>query len=137
MIHCMDDIKDIGSLLIEEQKHLQEYSGASLKYYQNTIRAGQIGRILGKLRKQEVITNPDKIDVFAADVGIIDSKVVSSIYLPELERLGAIDVYKDGSGTIVKIEENIGSEEDILRMTAENSYEPGLGFYLSNSNEKL
>lgn len=115
----MDDMKDIGSLIIEEQKHLQEYSGASLKYYANTTRAGQIGRILGKLRKQEIITNPDKIDVFAADVGIFDSKIVSNVYLPELERLGAIDIYRDGSGTIVKIEENIGSEEDILRMTGE------------------
>ena len=115
----MDDTKDIGSLIIEEQKHLQEYSGSGLKYYANTIRAGQIGRILGKLRKQEVITNFDKIEVFAADVGIIDPKVVSSLYIPELETLGAIKVYRDGSGSIVKIEEYIGSEEDILRMTGE------------------
>ena len=115
----MNDSKDIGSLIIEEQKHLQEYSGTGLKYYANTIRAGQIGRILGKLRKQEVITNIDKIEVFAADVGIIDSRIVSSLYLPELQRLGAIDVYRDGSGSIIKIEENIGSEEDILRMTGE------------------
>lgn len=115
----MDDIKNIGSLIIEEQKHLQEYSGSSLKYYANTIRAGQIGRILGKLRKQEVISNIEKIEVFAADVGIIDNKVVTSLYLPELEKLGAIDVYRDGSGSVIKIEENIGSEEDILRMTGE------------------
>jgi hypothetical protein len=115
----MDDTKDIGSLIIEEQKHLQEFSSPELRYYANTIRAGQIGRILGKLRKQEVITNFDKIDVFAADVGIIDSKVLLSLFIPELASLGAIDVYQDGSGAIVKIEENIGSEEDILRMTGE------------------
>lgn len=115
----MDDTRDIGSLLIEEQKHLQEFTSPGLKYYGNTIRAGQIGRILGKLRKQEVITNFDKIEVFAADVGIVDNQVVSKLFIPELETIGAIDVYRDGSGSIIKIEENIGSEEDILKMTGE------------------
>jgi hypothetical protein len=111
--------KDLGSIVIEEQKHLQEYSDPALKYFSKTLTAGQLGRLLGKLRKLEVIKDFEKIKVFAADLGIYDEDYLISVLLPKLERKGAIDIYKDGTGRISKIEENIASEDDILQITGE------------------
>lgn len=111
--------KDIGSIVIEEQKHLQEYSDPALKYFSKTLTAGQLGRLLGKLRKLEVIKDFEKIKVFAADLGIYDEDYLASVLLPKLEHKGVIDIYKDGTGFISKIEENIASEEEILKITGE------------------
>jgi hypothetical protein len=111
--------KDLGSILIEEQKHLQEYNDPALNYFSKTLAAGQLGRLLGKLRKQEIIKDFGKIKVFAADLGIYDDDYLISVLLPKLERKGAIDIYKDGTGCISKIEENIASEDDILQITGE------------------
>lgn len=113
----MGDEKNIGSLIIEEQKHLQEYSDPALRYYTNTIRAGQVGRLLGKLRKQEVIT-PEKLQIFAADIGIYDEGMLTRVMVPELNKTGVVEIY-EANGSITKIEENIGSEEEILKILGE------------------
>ncbi len=117
---------NIGSIIIEEQKHLQEYTGPALSYYSNTIRLGQMARMMGKMRRLEVISNPDILAVFGADVGISDDNYVNTIILPAIERTGAISIYRDGSGRISKVEENISSEADILKITGElwESIEP-------------
>ncbi len=81
---------NIGSIIIEEQKHLQEYTGPALSYYSNTIRLGQMARMMGKMRRLEVISNPDILAVFGADVGISDDNYVNTIILPAIERTGAI-----------------------------------------------
>lgn len=119
--------KDIGSIVIEEQKHLQEYNDSALKYFSKTLTAGQLGRLLGKLRKQDVIKDFEKIRIFAADLDIYDSDYLTSVLLPKLERKGAIDIYKDGTGAISKIEENITSEDEVLKITGElwNESSPG------------
>lgn len=109
----------IGSIIIEEQKHLQEYTGPALSLYSNTIRLGQMARIMGKMRRLEVISNPDLLAVFGADVGIPDDNYVNTIILPAIEHTGAISIYRDGSGRISKVEENISSEADILKITGE------------------
>jgi hypothetical protein len=113
-----DQIKK-GSFLIEKQKHLQEFNSPKLRYYKTTMFAGQAGRMLGKLRSHEVISNIDKILQFGADLGIYDDNILFDIFLPELEKNGSIDIYKDKSGNITKIEENISSENDILKIVSE------------------
>lgn len=115
----MEDKIKKGSFLIEKQKHLQEFSSPKLRYYKSTMFAGQAGRMLGKLRSHEVITNIDKILQFGADLGIYDDNILLDIFLPELEKYGSIDIYKDNSGTVKKIEEDISSENDILKTVSE------------------
>ncbi|MDD4126776.1 MAG: hypothetical protein PHV39_03710 [Methanomicrobium sp.] len=113
----MRDEKTIGSLIIEEQKHLQEFSDPSLRYFPKTIRAGEIGRILGKVRNLEVIPY-NKLQLFAADIGIYDERIISQMIVPALEKTGAIQPYMK-NGDIFKIEENISSEEEILKIVGE------------------
>jgi hypothetical protein len=98
----MNDGK-IGSLIIEEQKHLQEYGGPPLQFYSKTIRSGKLGRLLGKFRKQEVI-DFEKVKMFAADLEIYDEALLFDSYLPQLEKIGAIDIHTDSSGKIYKID---------------------------------
>jgi len=115
----LDEIKK-GSFVIEKQKHLQEFSNPALRFYGATLFAGQAGRILGKFRKQEVISNRDKISQFGADIGIYDGNYLFNSFLPEIEKnWGCIDIYRDKSGSITKIEENIDSESDILKIVSE------------------
>jgi hypothetical protein len=115
----LDEIKK-GSFVIEKQKHLQEFSNPALRFYGATLFAGQAGRILGKFRKQEVISNSDKISQFGADIGIYDGNYLFNTFLPEIEKnWGCIDIYRDKSGSITKIEENIDSESDILKIVSE------------------
>lgn len=110
---------ELGSLIIEIQKQLQIFDNSSLKYYRGTLFAGQSGRILGKLRGQEAITNIDKVLQFGAESGIYDNCYILDYLLPILENYGCIDLYKDSSGKIYKIEENIESETEILKIVSE------------------
>lgn len=109
--------KKTGSLIIEEQKHLQEFSDASLMHYSKILNAGQIGRLLGKSRNLEVISY-DKFCSFASDIGIYNQAIVSQVFIPQLEETGVIQAFKE-NGKIHKIEENISSEEEILKIVGE------------------
>ena len=71
----------IGTLVIEGQKHLQEFTSPNLRYYQATLLAGQVGRFLGKIRGLEVIHDPKVIDIFLADVGAPDKGKEACKYL--------------------------------------------------------
>ena len=46
--------------------------------------------------------------MFAADLGIYDEELLFDSYLPHLEKIGVIDIQKDSSGKISKIEEELG-----------------------------
>lgn len=121
----MSHKEEIGSLIVEQQKHLEEFSDPNLRYFGTTIFSGQCGRFLGKLRRLEVIQNMDKIELFAADVGVYDKHKRDAI-LQTLERFGCIDVYREGE-RIIKIEEQMKTEAEILKTTNDiwEDMEPG------------
>lgn len=110
---------ELGSIIVETQKHLQQFENSSLRYYKATLFAGKSGRILGKLRGHEVISNIDKIIQFAAETGEYDDQNLLKNLLPSLEDHGCVNLYRDSAGNITKIEENITSENDILKVVTE------------------
>jgi hypothetical protein len=116
-VEMMNAKEEHGLLILEQQKHLQAFEGYSLRHFGATIFSGQCGRLLGKMRRQEVIHDLDLIEVFGADVGAYDRKRVDSL-LQELDRKGAITIYREGN-KIRKIEESMNTESEILRLTQE------------------
>lgn len=106
-----------GLLILEQQKHLQGFEGQGKRYFGATIFSGQCGRLLGKMRRQEVLHDSTLIDVFAADVGAYDQQRIKSL-LEQLEKKGAITIYRDGA-SIRKIEETMQTEAEILEITHE------------------
>ncbi|MHA1755928.1 MAG: hypothetical protein ACTSVV_04095 [Promethearchaeota archaeon] len=109
----------LGIDLIEEQKHLQQFTDPNLTFLNNTIFAGQCGRLLGKLRRQERITNIDLIKLQASDIGIFDERILFKIILPALEHKGLIDIKIQSTGEIKHIDENIKSVDQIAKTIAE------------------
>ncbi len=113
----MNTKEEHGLLILEQQKHLQEFKGVGLRHFGSTIFSGQCGRLLGKMRRQEVIHDYELIEVFGADIGAYDNRRISTI-LAELERKGAVRVYREGN-MIKKIEESMNTEAEILGLTHE------------------
>ena len=109
---------ELGSFIVETQKQLQSFDNPSLKYFKATLFAGRSGRILGKLRGQEAITNIDKVLQFGAESGEYDDYNILNYFLPTLESHGCITLHKDSSNKIYKIEENIESEAEVLRIVS-------------------
>ena len=109
----------LGMDLIEEQKHLQQFSDPNLRYLNNTIFAGKCGRLLGKLRRQERITNIELVKIQASDIGIIDERNLFRVILPTLEDKGLIDIKRKPSGEIQFIDENIKSDNQIAQIISE------------------
>jgi len=99
--------------IVDTQKHLQEFTGPYLSYYDATIIAGQCARMMARIRSMEVIGNIPKLWAMAASAGILPSQL-KMIILPNLEKSGVINILKNGSGGIRKIEEHVPSEENIL-----------------------
>jgi hypothetical protein len=115
----MDDNVKRGSFIVETQKHLQGFENPALRFYRATLFAGKAGRLLGKLRGQEVISDIDKVGQFAAEAGDYDDYSLKNSTLPTLEKYGCIEIYWDSAGNIDKIEENIPKEDNILKIVSE------------------
>ncbi len=113
----MNEKEEHGLLILEQQKHLQGFQGPGLRYFGATNIAGQCGRLLGKMRRQEVISDWELIQVFGADVGAYDDKRLETL-LGELEKKGAVTVYRDGT-SVRKIEESMNTESEILNLSQE------------------
>jgi len=61
-----------GIWIIRTQKHLQDFVGPNLSYFDSTIVAGQCGRLMSRMRKLEVI-DYIKLKALAVDLGIMPS----------------------------------------------------------------
>ncbi len=108
--------KRAAAWIIDTQKHLQEFTGNYLSFYDATIIAGQCARIMAKLRSMEVIDNFRTLSAMATPIGILPTQLKMTI-LPTLEKNGVINIKKDGTGNIQKIEEHVPPEDDILKIT--------------------
>jgi len=113
----MSEKVEKGSLILQKQKHLQEFNDRDLRHYSSTLLAGRCGRLLGKLRGLEVIHDLKKIDVFTSDLGVYD-ETGTNYLLETLEKAGGISIYRSGT-EIEKIEENMNTEEEILQISTE------------------
>lgn len=110
----MEEEKD-AAWVVDIQKHLQEFKGSDLSYYDSTIVSGQCARLMARIRNMEVIDNYSKLKTIAAPIGIMPSQL-KKIILPQLEKQGVVNVLKDGLGKIRKIEENIPIQDEILKI---------------------
>jgi hypothetical protein len=102
--------------IVDTQKHLQEFTGDYLSFYDATILAGQCARIMARIRGMEVIDNFRTFSAMATPIGVLPTQLKMSI-LPTLEKNGTITVKKDAAGNIQKIEEHIPPESEILKIT--------------------
>lgn len=105
----------VTAWIVDMQKHLQEFTGSYLSYYDATIVAGQCARMMARIRNMELIDSLTKLSAMATSVGVLPSQL-RMIILPTLEKSGVINILKDKSGNIRKIEEHVSSEEEILRI---------------------
>jgi len=60
----------------------------------------------------------EKLVAIGSTIGILPSRL-KWVIIPTLERFGVIDALKDNSGNIRKLEENVPSEDEILKITHE------------------
>ncbi len=102
--------------IVDTQKHLQEFTGDYLSFYDATILAGQCARIMARIRGMEVIDSFRTFSAMATPVGVLPTQLRMTI-LPTLEKNGTITIKKDGAGNIQKIEEHIPPENEILKIT--------------------
>ena len=95
-----------------------------LTYYDAIIVAGQCGRLMAKLRKCEIV-DFSKLKVLASDLNILPSHL-KAVVLPTLDKSGVLNVIKDGTGAINRIEEDIPTLEGIFPIVHEiwSSSEP-------------
>jgi hypothetical protein len=113
-----------GIWIVRTQKHLQDFVGPYLNYYDSIIVAGQCGRLMSRLRKMEAIEF-DKLKVLASDIGIQPS-VLKGVIIPTIEKTGSISTIKDNTGSVSRIEERIPITEEIFPLVTETweSLEP-------------
>lgn len=102
--------------IVDTQKHLQEFTGNYLSYYDATILAGQCARMMARVRGMEIIDNLPTLSAMATSVGILPTQL-RMVILPTLEHCGVINIKKDGSGKIHRIEEHVPTEDEILKIT--------------------
>lgn len=121
----MDSQNAAGICIIRTQKHLQEFVGQVLTQYDSIVHAGKAGRLMCRIRNMEVV-HFNKLKVLSDDVGI-GSTELKKIIIPTLEQAGVVDTFKDPSGSILKIEENIPSLDDIFPIVNQiyASFDPG------------
>ena len=113
----MKTIDEDAIWTIRIQKHLQEYVDSSvLSFFDSTINAGLCGRLMSRMRKTEVLSF-EKLKIISADLGIMPSQLKNTI-IPILEKNG-IEVFRDGSGAIFRVEEDIVSYDSILPIVTE------------------
>jgi len=101
--------------IVDIQKHLQEFTGSYLSYYDSTIISGQCARMMARIRNMELIDNLPKLNAVASSIGIMPSQL-KRIILPHLEKAGTINILKDNAGKIRKIEEHVPGQEEILEI---------------------
>lgn len=102
--------------IVDTQKHLQEFTGNYLSYYDATILAGQCARMMARIRGMEIVDNFPAFSAMAASIGILPTQL-KMVILPTLENCGIISIRKDGAGKIQKIEEHVPAEDEILKIT--------------------
>lgn len=106
-----------GIWIVRTRKHLQDFVSPNLSYYDATITAGQCGQLMSRLRKLEIVEY-DKLRALAADLSILPSQL-NAVVLPNLEKAGIVNSFKDGSGKIEKITENVPTIDAIFPIVTE------------------
>ncbi|MGQ4894570.1 MAG: hypothetical protein ACP6IQ_08115 [Candidatus Njordarchaeia archaeon] len=105
--------KALGKNIVYIDKHLHEFIiGTYTRYFRKTTTCGDLALLMAQLRKQEVIY-PEKLEIMAIEVGI-NPDLAEQVYIPIMENLGFIKPYRDNTGKILKIEENIPPQEDTI-----------------------
>ena len=103
---------DTGIWIVRTQKHLQDFVGTSpLNNYDCTIVSGLCGRLMARIRKLEVI-DFQRLNVLASYIGIMKS-MLRDVILPALASEGVVNVRRDNTGSISKVEEDIPPIESI------------------------
>lgn len=112
-----------GYWSVATQKHLKQFTAEStgLGKLGSLNLAGKVGRFLGVIRGNSVITDMRKLEQMANNVGIISKAELVKFILPELEQASdkQIELIRDATGEITGITEYVLDNSEVLAISGQ------------------
>ncbi len=111
------DDKLVASKAVDIQKGLQDVSYSLAHYhFKKTVRVAKMIRLAANIQGFEVIRPVDRLEIMALELGIDPDSLKSSI-LPSMEDIGLVEIHRDNSGDIDRVEESIPRVGELLEST--------------------